>query len=29
VPLGEMEKAVDELEHRVEENLEQGRNPGA
>jgi uncharacterized protein (TIRG00374 family) len=29
VPLGEMEKAVDELEHRVEENLEHGRNPGA
>jgi len=28
VPLGEIEDAVNELEHRVEENLEQGRAPG-
>ncbi|PAZ02618.1 MAG: hypothetical protein CAK85_00330 [Spartobacteria bacterium AMD-G5] len=29
MPLGEMENAVDALERRIEQNLEQGRNPGA
>lgn len=29
LPLGEMEKAVDALEHRVEQNLEEGRSPRA
>jgi hypothetical protein len=29
MPLGEMENEVDALERRIEQNLEQGRNPGA
>ncbi len=29
MPLGEMENAVDALERRIEQNLEQGRKPGA
>ena len=29
MPLGEMENEVDALERRIEQNLEQDRNPGA